>query len=180
MLALVFKFLLAVLYPGLVYWGLSRGVPLRFLTIPLLIAVAGQIAGQSALALRLVWLVLAVLLSLGLGVYQNPLFLKLYPALISLLFLGAFGLSLSGGESIIEKFARRSGAPLDNRARAYCRKVTLCWCAFFVFNLLMSLTSAFFLPLEWWTLYNGLIAYLLMGCLFAGEWLVRRQVSQRP
>jgi uncharacterized membrane protein len=32
--------------------------------------------------------------------------------------------------------------------------------------------------LEVWALYNGLLAYLLMGAMFAGEWLVRRKVMR--
>jgi uncharacterized membrane protein len=30
-----------------------------------------------------------------------------------------------------------------------------------------------------WALYNGLIAYLLIGTLFAVEWLVRQRVKAR-
>ena len=33
-------------------------------------------------------------------------------------------------------------------------------------------------PLSWWALYTGLISYLLMGLLFAGEWLVRQRVRR--
>ncbi|MWT62322.1 DNA gyrase subunit B, partial [Escherichia coli] len=29
-----------------------------------------------------------------------------------------------------------------------------------------------------WTLWNGMIAYLLMGTLMAGEWLVRQRVMK--
>jgi len=36
----------------------------------------------------------------------------------------------------------------------------------------------FWAPLSWWTLYTGLIAYGLMGLLFAGEWLVRQRVRR--
>ncbi len=38
---------------------------------------------------------------------------------------------------------------------------------------------ALWAPLAWWTLYTGLIAYLLMGLLFAGEWLVRQRIRSR-
>jgi uncharacterized membrane protein len=31
----------------------------------------------------------------------------------------------------------------------------------------------------WWSLYNGLIAYLLMGLLFAGEYLIRRRTQKQ-
>lgn len=33
---------------------------------------------------------------------------------------------------------------------------------------------------EAWALYNGFISYLLMGLMFAGEWLIRRRVRRRP
>ncbi|CDU09567.1 hypothetical protein VDIAB_270376 [Vibrio diabolicus] len=35
-----------------------------------------------------------------------------------------------------------------------------------------------FLPVKIWTLYNGLISYLLAGGLFAGEWIVRQFVRK--
>ncbi|WP_223486976.1 hypothetical protein [Stenotrophomonas indicatrix] len=28
-----------------------------------------------------------------------------------------------------------------------------------------------------WMLYNGMLAYVMMGLLFGGEWLVRRRVK---
>ena len=36
--------------------------------------------------------------------------------------------------------------------------------------------SALFASREVWAIYNGGVAYLLMGALFAGEWLFRRHV----
>jgi uncharacterized membrane protein len=33
--------------------------------------------------------------------------------------------------------------------------------------------------MEVWTIYNGFIAYLLMGALFGGEFLVRRVVRRK-
>jgi uncharacterized membrane protein len=30
-----------------------------------------------------------------------------------------------------------------------------------------------------WTLYNGLIAYVAMGVMFGGEWLIRQRVMRR-
>ena len=44
---------------------------------------------------------------------------------------------------------------------------------------LVAAGLALWAPLAWWTLYNGLIAYLLMGLLFAAEWLVRQRVRGR-
>jgi uncharacterized membrane protein len=58
-------------------------------------------------------------------------------------------------------------------AIAYTRKVTVVWCGFFVVTGTLALATALWSSDKTWALYNGLIAYLLMGALFAGEWLVR-------
>ncbi len=56
--------------------------------------------------------------------------------------------------------------------------MTLGWCVFFAVN---GTVSALTIGLgrEWWTLYNGLVAYLLMAGLMGGEYLVRRRVRER-
>ena len=59
---------------------------------------------------------------------------------------------------------------------AYTRKVTQVWCGFFVLNGGLALGTALWASDATWALYNGLIAYGLMGVLFAGEWVVRRRV----
>jgi uncharacterized membrane protein len=43
----------------------------------------------------------------------------------------------------------------------------------------MALLTSLWASTEVWALYNGLIAYLLMALLFAGEWLVRQRVQRR-
>ena len=48
--------------------------------------------------------------------------------------------------------------------------------AFFVFNGSIALITVFCEDAVW-ALYNGFIAYLLMGTLFLGEWLIRRRVK---
>ena len=62
----------------------------------------------------------------------------------------------------------------------YTRRVTQAWCLFFLFNALTAAGLALWAPLAWWTLYTGVIAYGLMGLLFAGEWLVRQRVRRLP
>ena len=58
----------------------------------------------------------------------------------------------------------------------YTRRVTQVWCGFFVFNGSLALLTALYASDGVWMLYNGLLAYVLMGILFAGEWLVRQRV----
>ncbi|MBL0910701.1 DNA gyrase subunit B, partial [Pectobacterium carotovorum] len=33
--------------------------------------------------------------------------------------------------------------------------------------------------LYWWTLWNGVISYVLMGLLMGGEWLIRQRLRKR-
>jgi uncharacterized membrane protein len=54
--------------------------------------------------------------------------------------------------------------------------VTFAWCAFFIGNGAIALYTAMFASFASWTLYNGLIAYLLIGAMFGGELLTRRRV----
>jgi uncharacterized membrane protein len=77
---------------------------------------------------------------------------------------------------VIERIARMMDPDLPPEGVRYTRRVTWVWVGFFCFNGLLSAALTLWAPLHWWTLYNGLIAYLLMGVLFVGEWLLRRRV----
>jgi uncharacterized membrane protein len=76
---------------------------------------------------------------------------------------------------LIERFARAHQPPeLMPELVGYCRSVTRVWAAFLAVNAVAALGFALFAPLAAWALFTGLIGYLLMGALFAGEWLVRQ------
>lgn len=102
--------------------------------------------------------------------------LRWYPTLISLLLLFVFAFSLRFGPPIVERIARLREPGLPDAAIPYTRKVTWVWVGFFVFNALTSTVLTLWEPLSWWTLYNGLIVYFIMGTLFAGEWLLRQRL----
>lgn len=175
---------LALLYPLLVYLGLQH-FPLPWVSLGLatllLVRMAWlytqpanhsplQQAMKPALLLALVCTLLSWLLN-------NAGALTLIPTVINLACLTAFVLTLRQPPSMIERFARLYETDMDARAIAYTRRVTQVWCLFFIFNGSVALYTALFSSLHTWTLYNGLIAYLLMGLLFAGEYLVRQRVK---
>ncbi|MEL2256273.1 hypothetical protein AAER79_32680, partial [Klebsiella pneumoniae] len=56
--------------------------------------------------------------------------------------------------------------------------VTQVWCGFFIINGAIALFTVLHADISLWTLWNGMIAYLLMGTLMAGEWLVRQRVKK--
>ncbi len=69
-------------------------------------------------------------------------------------------------------------SPYRKKIAAYCRNVTLVWCCFFIVNGSIALMSVFGDSYRFWALYNGCIAYILMGLLFAGEYIVRKVVQK--
>ena len=93
--------------------------------------------------------------------------------------LAAFGGSLWSAMPIIERLARLREPDLPETAVRYTRRVTQIWCAFFIFNGSIALLTALHGDMSIWTAWNGMLSYLLMGMLMAGEWLVRRRVMKR-
>lgn len=167
--------LFIVLYPICVYVGLQF-FELRYLGLLLLVVVAGRFINQKsktsfpALAMAIFggMIALAVLIS------DQEIFLRIYPVCMSLVMLVLFGYSVINPPSIIENFARiRVAGPLPDYVIRYTRNVTLLWCGFFVLNAAVA-SYTVFASREIWTLYNGLISYLLMGGLFIGELLYRK------
>jgi uncharacterized membrane protein len=51
----------------------------------------------------------------------------------------------------------------------YTRRVTQIWCAFFMLNSVFSVYTALCWRRDAWSLYNGALAYALIGVLLAGE-----------
>jgi uncharacterized membrane protein len=99
--------------------------------------------------------------------------------LVNLGLLVAFGATLARGPSMIEKFARMGNPALGTHAVRYTRRVTQMWCVFFVLNGAFSAYTALFWSRAAWSLYNGAIAYGLIGVLLVGE-IVWRYVAVLP
>ena len=76
---------------------------------------------------------------------------------------------------MIERFARLQDPNLPEVAISYTRKITKIWRVFFIVNGATSIITTQ-LNIEYWTLYNGFISYILMGTLLGGEWLYRKMV----
>lgn len=121
-------------------------------------------------------LALTPLIVWGLYLLKANVWFRLYPAVMVTLALTVFAVSLFR-TPLVEKIARGMGETLDARGVAYCRRVTQVWVAFLAVHLAVTVATVF-ASYEVWALYNGCLAYLLMGALFAGEWLVRRRVRR--
>ena len=115
---------------------------------------------------------------------QKTIFLKLYSVAISLIFLAAFGSTLFSAPSMVFRLATLmdktiKGSSWEKQVEGYCYKVTVVWCCFFILNGSVSVWTAFFASDRAWSIYNGGISYVLMGLLFAVEFIVRRRVDEK-
>ncbi|WP_047513081.1 hypothetical protein [Vibrio harveyi] len=169
-------------YPFAVYFGIDRfglnlvgGLLVAALLLRLLAANKTPLKEFKFLAIT-TGVVGIVLVTLGV-VFKQHGWLKFYPVVVNLCMLGVFSLSLKQPQTIIERLARLQEPELPQSGVIYTRKVTIVWCGFFILNASVALYTCF-QPIEIWTLYNGLISYLLAGSLLAGEWIVRQFVRK--
>ncbi len=169
--------LLTFAYPFLVYAGIGRLEPRWLALLLCTLALARALATRDRF-----WLLAAAGATLlaAASIASNALLpLKLYPVLVNGVLFMIFFSSLFSPVSAVEKMARLREPDLPPAAVRYTRLVTRVWCAFFVINGGLALATAQLASDEIWALYNGLIAYVLIGTLFGIEWLVRRKFMRR-
>lgn len=157
-----------VVYLGLEYFSVSATSLVLCLLLLMRIWVQKQPMGQL-----LIPLILGVALTGGSFIAKRHEWLLYYPVVINTTMLALFAFSLIKGPSMVERLARIKHLDLPKSATPYLNKVTLLWCLLFIINGTMAVYTALFTSLTTWTLYNGLIAYLLIGLLFGGEWVYR-------
>jgi uncharacterized membrane protein len=179
-----------VAYPLFVWIGLNQGSPRHVAAIMLLLVAPiaairmkrSQRAAMRGLAAVPLVTVSCLVLSAALDAEG---FMLAVPVLINAIFLAVFGWSLrSGAMPMVERFARLQEPDLSPDKQAWCRTWTVLWSVFFVANgstalVLALLVVADAAPRAWWATYNGLIAYVLMGIMFASEWTMRRRRFSR-
>src|SRR6266581_3424726 len=140
-------------YPVLIYAGLTL---VRPRTLAIILAVLLLVHGVVTWPQR------------GLAQVSR---LVLLPVVVVLLI--AFGRTLLWGPPMVETFARLRGRELPDEEVVYCRVVTGLWCLFFAFNGGVTLWLALGATLARWTLYTGVVSYMLIGTLFTAEMVYR-------
>jgi uncharacterized membrane protein len=170
-------------YPLAVYYGLSQwGIGAVAALLALLFVL--RIIGGNHTRLRelkyIAWMsgFAGITLTLLAFFFKNSVWFTYYPVIVNILMLSLFLASLWQKESMIERFARLQEPELPDYAVAYTRTVTQVWCGFFIINGAISLSTSF-MGMDIWTLYNGLISYLLAGLLFACEFAVRIHIKRK-
>ena len=168
----------ALVYPFVVYFGLTV---LRPGTLALILALALMLRFSAVRSQPLMWLPLVVLTVYALlaAATDSVLALRLYPVLVSGLLMVVFGWTLWRPPVMIARVMALRGETVDPQGRQYICWLTLIWSLFFLLNGAVALYTALYSSMAVWALYNGLISYLLIGILIAGELIFRRYYKRR-
>nr|WP_318383442.1 hypothetical protein [uncultured Enterobacter sp.] len=175
--------LLMLGWPFLIWFGLAHNslhwlLPLMALLLLIRLRQTRHTAGPMRIVMQGVALV-GITLCVASALLKTHQLLLFYPVAVNLVMLSVFAGSLWTRMPLVERLARLREPELPERAVRYTRRVTQIWCGFFIFNGTIALFTAIKGDMQWWTAWNGMIAYLLMGALMAGEWLVRCRVIKR-
>ncbi|MFC4891675.1 hypothetical protein ACFPDQ_01260 [Pseudofrancisella aestuarii] len=173
---------LIIIYPFIVFFSL-KWFSIRYLSLLILfifclrLLVINQVKKNN-----LIWIILTLLgISLAIvGMLSDSIiFIQLYPIFVSLTLFCVFSFSLFQPYSFITNIAIKiNKGPLPNYVVEYTRKVTIVWCIFFAFNAIIASLTILSKSIKLWTLYNGLLSYILIGALISGEWIVRGYVRR--
>lgn len=170
-------------WPFLIGFGLTHNslhwlLPLMALLLVCRLRQARHAAGPMRFVVQTVALA-GIALCTASYVLKAHQWLLLYPVVVNLEMLAVFGGSLWTKMPLVERLARIRDPHLPPEGVRYTRTVTRVWCGFFIVNGSIALITVINGDMQLWTLWNGMIAYILMGTLMATEWLVRQRVIKK-
>ncbi|BFU61701.1 hypothetical protein [Rodentibacter abscessus] len=166
----------AVAYPLIWLWQSNSHL---LSILPWLLALLWGIKAISAVGFQRVFALFMTAFLLIVAFTRTLQTMYWYPVIINLVMLILFASSLLSSQSLVERFARLQTPDLPPKAIRYTRKVTQVWCGFFVFNIVVTANLIWLEQYHYWAIYSGVIAYVLMGLLFIGEWVVRQYVKDK-
>lgn len=176
--------LILIAYPFLVYFAIQNQaiglLALFLITVAMLrLFLVNTLSTAQLNIVRQSALLLIVLAVMSYWLKDSQWFM-VYPVMMSLIMLVFFAQSLFQDKSMIQRFAELRETDINAKKQAYMRKLTVVWCGFFVVNGFIAFYTWQFTSLEIWTLYNGLISYVLIGLLIVGELIFRRIFITQP
>lgn len=184
--------------PAWIRVGITLVVACALVAYPIVVYGLLTTAGASGSRLRLLWLAVPFTASLLLGARSPKTTSRLVGPILALLLIGAaiwvdataplllvpvaingtflytFGSTLLAPPPLIERFARLQHADLDAAELRWCRSWTVIWTGFFALNIVVATGLSLARQVKLWALYNGLLTYVVMGCLFGVEYTIRK------
>ncbi len=174
----VFTVLLSVLYPGFVYFSHGRISPFAIVSaVVILTMLRIALLNPVNLAKWRLPLLATAFSMVAISLFDLRLAMRFYPVLMSLGIGVLFGLTLLYPPSLIERMARLREPDLPPEKVFHCRRVTMVWTAFALFNASVAGWASLWGSLELWSLWTGLVSYIVMGVLFVGEFVVRSRLK---
>lgn len=181
----VVRYLIAIMlfcYPFILYWGIEHGYLRWVMGILIIVLLLRLIALPNALkqlqGLTKLITGLGILLITASWLLNQYQWMLYYPVIVNLAMLSLFSYSLYKPPSILTRLAMLKHPELSLAGRKYTNNVTRVWVIFFSFNGAVALLTCLAGNMQWWTLYNGFISYLLIALVMGGEWLIRQ--SKHP
>lgn len=166
-----------LLYPLAAYLGIQVMVPWKISAALLVVLMvrfclfpADRQWSRALIGIGVLYCVFAIW-------HNSELSLRLYPVWVNFCLFLLFAISLAYPPPVIERLARLQHPDLSVQGAVYTRKVTQVWCVFFIINGLIAAGTALWADFFWWGLYNGFIAYVLIGLLMGVEYLIRIRVQ---
>jgi acyl-CoA synthetase (AMP-forming)/AMP-acid ligase II len=103
---------------------------------------------------------------------------------MNIILLYTFGITLFQPPAMIYRFAILADKSIpkslgEKKIAAYCYKVTVIWVVFFIINGSIAALTVFYGSDLIWAIYNNVAAPVLIGILFAGEFIVRKFVQKK-
>jgi uncharacterized membrane protein len=170
---------LIVLYPILTWIALQHATTRTVAFVPIgvfaILAVAAFFSGEEFLRSAVRRFAVLVLFALAAIAFDDPLGLKLLPAVSHLWLFLMFGATLVKGPPFAEQFVRRAHhGDCPEFLAPYTRLVTAVWCVFFAANAVLYTWLAVAAPTRAWALYTGFGCYVLIFALVAGEYVFHK------
>lgn len=169
---------LVALYPVIVYVALTRLGPrssaaLVFVMV-LVVGIGKNLFNKTGFKAMLLQVFGVGVLALATALFDDPVYLMQLPVLISIFLAVTFAVTLFRPPSMIERYALMVDSELSPAERRHCLITTYVWLVFLVMNASTAEVLALSGRPDWWAMYSGFLAYILMGLMFAGEYVIRK------
>ncbi len=171
---------ISLAYPFLVYFGLNYFGPIVFALILFAFLLIRFIVTQQFRQISQ-WVLLVVVggFCALVSFFNSAELLRYYPVLMSLGVASLFVWSLTTSTPLIERLAKLAKQEPSAGAKHYMFVLTIVWAVLLVLNAMVAAYTACCLSLQQWTLYNGLISYIIFGFFMVVELIYRRFYKRR-
>lgn len=172
--------LATIIYPFFIYYGLSEYGPSVFaLILFVLMVIRVVVKGSYQEPSQWLQLLIIGIFCCAIILFKSDVLLRFYPVIMSLGFSLLFAISLTSKTTLVERFAKMAGQDYPQQALGYMRSLTKVWAIILFFNAMIAAYTACCASLKSWTLYNGFLAYFLLGGFVLFEYIFRCYYRRR-